>query len=71
MVLHDLSQALEVSDHIVVIKQGHKYDEGAPEDVITAKMMKEVYDVDCEIVQLPGREKPIIVYKELNAYEHH
>lgn len=66
MVLHDLSQALEVSDHIVIIKQGHKYDEGIPEDVITSKMMKEVYNVDCEIVKIPNRSKPIIVYKELD-----
>ena len=30
MVLHDLSQALEVSDRIVVIKDGRKYSEGTP-----------------------------------------
>ena len=65
MVLHDLSQALEVSDWIVVIKDGKKYDEGKPEDVITPKMMKEVYDVDCDIVHIAGREKPLIAYKEI------
>lgn len=65
MVLHDLSQALEVSDWIVVIKDGGKYDEGAPEDVITPKMMKEVYDVDCEVLHVPGRNKPLIAYREL------
>ena len=43
MVLHDLSQALEVSDRIVVIKDGKKYSEGKPEEVITKKMMQEVY----------------------------
>ena len=65
MVLHDLSQALEVSDWIVVIKDGKKYDEGVPEDVITPKMMKEVYDVDCDILRVPGRQKPLIAYREL------
>ena len=53
MVLHDLSQAREVSDWIVVI------------NVITPKMMKEVYDVECDIVTIPGREKPLIAYKEI------
>ena len=28
-------------------------------------MMKEVYGVDCEIAHIPGRKKPLIVYKEL------
>jgi ABC-type cobalamin/Fe3+-siderophores transport systems, ATPase components len=65
MVLHDLSQALEVSDWIVIIKEGRKYAEGRPEDVITRKMMKEVYDVDCDILKVPGRSKPLIAYREL------
>jgi len=65
MVLHDLAQALEVSDWIVVIKDGRKYDEGTPEDVITPKMMKEVYDVDCDILHVQGRNKPLIAYREL------
>ena len=65
MVLHDLSQALEVSDHIIVIMDGKKYSEGAPEEVITTKMMRDVYNVDCEIVTLAGRSKPLIAFKQL------
>lgn len=65
MVLHDLPQALEVSDHIIVIKNGKKYSEGTPEAVITAQMMQDVYNVDCEIVHLPGRSKPLIAFKQL------
>lgn len=65
MVLHDLSQALDVSDHIIVIKDGRKYSEGAPEEVITPKMMMDVYNVDCDIMRIPGREKPIIAFKQL------
>lgn len=65
MVLHDLAQALEVSDRIIVISHGHKYSEGTPDEVITPKMMKEVYDVDCDILHIPGRSKPIIAYREI------
>lgn len=65
MVLHDLSQALEISDRIVVIKNGKKYSEGKPEEVITKKMMWEVYHVECEIVWLEGRKAPLIAYKEI------
>lgn len=69
MVLHDLGQAMEVSDHVVVIQNGRKYSEGAPEEVITSQMMKEVYGVDCEIAHISGRKKPLIVYKELGSSE--
>lgn len=65
MVLHDLTQAMEISDKIIVIKDGKKYNEGTPSEVITTQMLKDVYNVDAEIVQLQNREKPIIVYKEL------
>lgn len=66
MVLHDLSHAMEVSDHIVVIKDGKKYAEGTPEEVITEKMMKDVYNVDCTIVKIPGRNRPLIAYKQID-----
>ena len=62
MVLHDLAQAMEVSDHVIVIRDGEKYDEGAPQNVITSKMMKDVYQVECEILNVPGREKPLLAY---------
>lgn len=65
MVLHDLEQAMEVSDRVVVICQGKKYTEGPPEKVITPVMMKEVYHVNCQVVPLPGRRRPILAYEEI------
>lgn len=66
MVLHDLTQALEVSDRIVVIKNGKKYSEGAPGDVITPDMLKEVYHVDCDVVSIPGRKAPLLAFREIS-----
>ena len=57
--------AMEVSDRIVVIKDGKKYAEGPPEEIITPRMMKEVYQVDCDVVKLPGRKRPVLVYGEI------
>lgn len=65
MVLHDLTQALEVSDHIIVLKNGKKYNEGKPQDVITPQMMRDVYDVNCEIMHIAGRERPLIAYQQM------
>lgn len=28
-------------------------------------MMKEVYQVDCDVVKLPGRKRPVLVYGEI------
>ena len=66
MVLHDLSHALEVSDYIVVIKDGKKYSEGTPLEVITPKMLREVYHVECQVVEIPGRRYPLLAYQEIS-----
>ena len=66
MVLHDLSHALEVSDYIVVIKDGKKYSEGTPLEVITPKMLREVYHVECQVVEIPGRHYPLLAYQEIS-----
>lgn len=65
MVLHDITQAMEVSDHVIVIKDGKKYSEGAPCEVINSQMMWDVYNVECDIVSMPGRQKPLIAYKQI------
>lgn len=66
MVLHDLTQALEVSDKIIVLKNGRKYSEGIPQEVITSQMLQEVYNVECRVLQVPGRRKPLLAYGEIS-----
>ncbi|KOS69695.1 iron ABC transporter ATP-binding protein [Lysinibacillus contaminans] len=46
MVLHDINQAIRYSDHIIMMKTGQIVAEGAPRDVITKEVIKEVYSVD-------------------------
>lgn len=46
MVLHDINQAIRYSDHIVAMKNGTVAVSGAPSDVITAEMIKDIYGVD-------------------------
>ena len=29
-------------------------------------MMRDVYDVDCDIITIPEREKPLIAYREIS-----
>ncbi len=65
MVLHDLNQTMEVSDKVIVIKDGRKVCEGPPEEVITPALLQDVYDVESDVIRLPGRNKPLIVFKEI------
>lgn len=45
LVLHDLNQALMFSDHVAVIKAGHLVVAGDPKEIITAKLLHEVFRV--------------------------
>ncbi|MBP2078632.1 ABC transporter ATP-binding protein [Oceanobacillus polygoni] len=46
MVLHDINQAIRYSDYLMVMKHGELVMQGATEDVISKKSMKEIYNVD-------------------------
>ncbi|MFJ7980585.1 ABC transporter ATP-binding protein [Lysinibacillus xylanilyticus] len=46
MVLHDINQAIRYSDQIILMKAGQIIAEGAPRNVITREVIKEVYGVE-------------------------
>lgn len=48
--LHDLNLALNYSDRVVMISGGRVYADGKPRDVITEESIKDVYSVDCKMV---------------------
>ena len=61
--MHDINLAYRYSDKVLVLKNGGTYDFGKTEDVITPKMIKDVYGVDSEIVEGP-RGKYIFSYDD-------
>lgn len=50
LVLHDLNQAARYSDHLVAMHEGSVSVAGAPSEVITADMVREVFGLDCRVV---------------------
>ena len=48
-VLHDLNLAAMFCDEIVMLKNGKVFCKGTPKETLTAKNLKEVYDLDCTI----------------------
>lgn len=61
LVLHDLHQACRYSDHLVAMKDGRIYAQGRPTEVVDAHMVREVFDVECEVVPDPVIGAPMIV----------
>ena len=49
--LHDINLALNYSDRVIVLKDSKIYDQGRPKDVITEKMINEVYGVSANIIE--------------------
>ncbi|MDJ0726374.1 MAG: ABC transporter ATP-binding protein [Prochloraceae cyanobacterium] len=61
MVLHDLNLACRYADHLIAIKQGRIYAEGAPEQIMTVNMVQDVFNLDCQIVPDPIAGTPMCI----------
>ncbi|MDP5213368.1 ABC transporter ATP-binding protein [Pseudoalteromonas tunicata] len=61
MVLHDINQASQYCDRIIAIKQGKIIADGSPEQVISAQLVKQLFNIDSQIVscQYQGQSKPL------------
>lgn len=49
MVLHDINQAIQYSDNIIVMKDGKVATQGTPAEVITEQTIKNIYGVSVKI----------------------
>ena len=52
MVLHDLTQAVQYSDYMAVIKEGRLVSAGATVDMVNEDLFKDVFSVDVSIDKL-------------------
>ncbi|CAM5448696.1 ABC transporter ATP-binding protein OS=Streptomyces alboniger OX=132473 GN=CP975_15630 PE=4 SV=1 [Streptomyces alboniger] len=60
-VLHDLNQAARYADHLVAMKSGAIVAEGAPSEIVTADLVREVFGLDCVVVPDPVTGSPLVV----------
>ena len=61
MVLHDLNQACRYADHVIAMKAGRIVAEGAPEDVITATTVEDVFGLRCQVTADPVSGTPLVI----------
>jgi iron complex transport system ATP-binding protein len=60
-VLHDINHALEYCDFLFLLDEGTIYKTGCPEEVITPRVMKEIYGLDVQIAKNPYTGKPFLI----------
>lgn len=60
--LHDLNLTLMYCTYVYILKAGRVVAHGRPEDIITAKLIRQVYEVDCEVLRHPATGKLYVVY---------
>lgn len=61
MILHDINQAIAYSDKIIAMKDGKIIKDDVPQNVITDKTLKTVYDTDLKVDKIDGRSVVIPV----------
>ncbi|MEU8892124.1 ABC transporter ATP-binding protein [Streptomyces sp. NPDC048442] len=61
VVLHDLNQAARYADHLVAMKAGEIVAEGAPADVVTEDLVREVFGLEAVVVPDPVTGSPLVV----------
>lgn len=63
--LHDLPMAAVYCDMLYVIKDGKIIASGSPKEVLTKKLIRQVYEIDCEIYTNPITRNLAIAYLPL------
>ncbi|WP_211320403.1 ABC transporter ATP-binding protein [Tumebacillus permanentifrigoris] len=61
MVLHDLNLACRYAQNIVAVKDGSVYAEGPPEEIITTELVREVFNLESQIIRDPLYGTPLCV----------
>ncbi|WP_062436868.1 ABC transporter ATP-binding protein [Herbidospora daliensis] len=60
-VLHDLNHAARYGTHLIAMKDGAVVAEGAPDQVVTAELVEEVFGLRCLVVPDPVAGSPQVV----------
>ncbi|MGY0372031.1 heme ABC transporter ATP-binding protein [Clostridium sp. JNZ J1-5] len=60
-ILHDLNLASTYSDYMVLMKDGKIYCKGKSEEVLTKEIIKQVYEIDVQVMTNPVTGKPHII----------
>lgn len=61
MVIHELNNAARFADHMIGVKKGKIVCQGSAYEVMTKENLKELFNIDAEIVSDPRTNKPVCI----------
>lgn len=61
MVLHDLNQACRYADYLIAVREGHIAAQGIPSEVVSEKMVGQVFGIDCRVIPDPITGTPLVI----------
>jgi iron complex transport system ATP-binding protein len=61
MVLHDLNLAARYADRLFAIKEGRLVAQGPPHEVVTAETVRDVFGLDCLVIDDPVSHTPLVI----------
>jgi len=61
LVLHDLNLAARCADQMVLLRCGSVANSGAPQDVLTEEIVREVFEVEASIGRHPVHGSPLVI----------
>lgn len=60
-ILHDLNLAAQYADRIVLLGGGRLVAEGAVDNVLVPEQIRELYDIEVEVMRHPSQDRPLVV----------
>ncbi|MBD3781235.1 MAG: ABC transporter ATP-binding protein [Micrococcales bacterium] len=70
-VLHDLNQAARYGTHVIAMQDGRVVAQGAPAEVITAGLVRDVFGLAARVVPDPETGTPMVVPRRRDAHVRH
>ncbi|PLT48074.1 Iron compound ABC uptake transporter ATP-binding protein PiaD [Paenibacillus pasadenensis] len=61
MVLHDINLSARYADYIFALHEGKLVAEGKPADVVTGSLVKDIFGLDCTVIEDPVSGTPLVV----------
>ncbi|GAA3084658.1 ABC transporter ATP-binding protein [Streptosporangium carneum] len=61
--LHDLNLAAAYCDHLYVLAEGRVVAHGPPHDILTPRLVREVFGVDAHVTRVPDADVPHLILR--------
>ncbi|MFT0848043.1 ABC transporter ATP-binding protein [Actinomycetaceae bacterium L2_0104] len=71
MVLHDINLAARYADHLFAVREGKLIASGAPGDIMTGELVREVFDLDAVIISDPVSGSPLVLPRGRHHVKNH